>query len=231
MMQYQQFRNAVTPYMKKDEYSCRAAGERYLVRSLYYDSDDFYAYRQKVNGEFSRIKLRLRTYSKSPADEQPVRAELKTRRGLMVKKYSTFVDYADYCDFMSFRHWPELNGSSTLVEFQRLLYLRDLKPKILLDYHRECYIPRFSKDDIRITFDHSIQSARATSLFQDKPFFRPHRQTPVVAEIKCTDKNPQWLTNIIKTHSLKSLPNSKYAQAVEISYPSFIISPTFFLQR
>ncbi len=73
---YLKIRNALQVYMKKDDYTKRAAGTGYLVRSLYYDTDEYASYHEKMDGDNERVKLRIRSYSDDPQAGSPIRAEL-----------------------------------------------------------------------------------------------------------------------------------------------------------
>lgn len=221
--QYHGVRNALAPYMEADAYSSTGL---YLVRSLYFDTFNYQAYHEKMGGDFGRIKLRLRTYAPTPEGNPPIRVELKTRRGEAMEKFSTFVSTADGLQFLDTWHWPDLQGSPVLTEFERLLHLRHLRPKILVQYRREGLQCR-DRDSLRITFDHGVQSASAVSLFpREEIFFRHQSPGIVVFEIKCRLQRPAWLTHIIKKHSLKYLANSKYTQGIETARPD-VITPTW----
>lgn len=217
--QYHRLRNALTPYVESDEYS--RAGS-YLVRSLYFDTFNYQAYHEKVEGDFGRIKLRLRTYAPSLEGNPPVRVELKTRRGEAMEKFNTFVSSGDCLEFLETWHWPRVQWDPVLMEFERLLHLRNLRPKILVEYRREGLLCR-ERDNLRITFDHDVKSAAAASLFPgEEVFLRSQGTGTVIFEIKCRQERPAWLTGIIKRHSLKYVANSKYTRGIEIARPDVI---------
>ncbi len=210
--QYLQVKNAITPYVVPDSFTSRAAGRGYTVRSLYYDSADYAAYREKIEGNFARVKLRLRTYATSAEINPPIRVELKTRQGAVMVKYESFANYQDYTHFMQHRHWPE-NDDPVRSEFERLVRLHSMEPKVIVQYQREGYEPR-GRDNFRLTFDHNVCSAAARTLFPDNLFFHRHNSF-VVLEIKCREKSPRWLQHLVKIYGLKVVANSKYVQGVE----------------
>ena len=219
--QYYRVRSALAPYMEPDDYS---RGDPYLVRSLYFDTFNYQAYHEKIQGDFGRIKIRLRTYDSSPAKKPPVRVELKTRRGEAMEKFNTFVTTGECLEFLDTWHWPISQGDPVLLEFERLVHLRHLRPKILVQYRREGLQCR-GRENLRVTFDHNVQSAGAASLFPaEEVFFRSQTPGTVIFEIKCRIEKPLWLTNIIKKHSLKYVANSKYTQGIEIARAD-VISP------
>lgn len=219
--EYLQVRSAIHPVMKKDGYTIQAPGQKYLVRSLYFDSDTFNNYLEKINGDCDRVKLRIRTYDSSPISNIPLRVELKARKGITVEKYSTWITYKDYKFFMTKNHWEKFEDA-TLSEFERYVHLKTQKPKIIVEYLREGYRTR-SGNNIRITFDHKVKSAHADSLFPEKPFFRFHHPGRIILEIKCMKSQPLWLRQLIFRHGLRITPNSKYTQGIEVARNDVVI--------
>ncbi len=220
--QYYQMKNALAPYMKQDDYTRKAANKRYLVRSLYFDNDQFQAYYEKIEGNFGRIKCRIRTYTDSFENNPVLRVELKNRWGESIEKYSTFITPADYLDFLQNHHWADPDNP-VLQEFERIYYLRAMRPKVLVEYYREGYMPR-TNGDLRITLDHDVRSCYTDSLFPKPPLFKYHHNHTVVLEIKCRHKQPAWLSQLVRQHSLKYIANSKYTQGIEAVRPD-LVSP------
>lgn len=217
LWQYNQVRLALAPYMKKDKYTFRAPHQKYLVRSLYYDSPDYMSYKEKVDGNFGRIKMRLRTYTDNPEERGPVRAELKTRRGNTMVKYWTFVT-ADECEeFINTKHWPNTQNP-VLSEYERLVHVRNQGPKVLIEYHREGYEPR-DKSGYRVTFDHGVRSFAAAQLYPARPHWRDHYSNYVIMEVKCRNQRPPMLVNLMLRYGLKYTANSKYVQGIELACP------------
>ena len=213
---YYAIRNAIRPYMSADRYTRGAAKSGYFVRSLYYETADDRIYNEKMAGDTDRVKYRLRTYTTDIAPDTPVRAELKVRRGESLSKYSTFVPAGHADAFLRTRHWPDLRDDAVLEEFERGVHLRGLSPAVLVDYYREGYESR-ERDDVRITFDHHVQSAHCRTLFPEKdPFRRIHHDYEVVLEIKYRQKPPTWLRRLVHSHGLRLVANSKYTQAIEV---------------
>ncbi len=190
----------------------------YLVRSLYFDSNDYRAYYENLGGFWGRTKLRIRSYSEEPSDILSV--ELKTKFGNKSIKYSTFIPFVWYQEFMGTGHFPQ-NNDLVLNEFERLVHLRMLKPKVLIQYQREGFRSKTSSS-LRITFDSQVKSVSASELFPVKPIFRYHRRGEVILEIKCLPKQPLWVNRCAKKHGLKWVANSKYVQSIELSRPDVV---------
>ncbi len=213
--QYLKVRNALKPYMVMDQFTQGKPTNRYLVRSLYFDTFNYKAYEQKMNGDCDRVKFRLRTYQSNLAETNPIRVELKMRQGNRAVKRSIFVSNEEYMHFIKHRHWIKFQDPIT-TEFERQCLTDDLRPVILIEYEREGYQTKL-KSDLRITFDHRMRSAHANSLFPVHPFFRMLIPRSVILEIKFINTMPIWLEKLVRDQGLKVIANSKYTQALQIA--------------
>ncbi|HKM16771.1 MAG: polyphosphate polymerase domain-containing protein [Firmicutes bacterium] len=198
----------------------------YFVRSLYFDTDDYHSLFENRGGLCSRVKLRIRSYSPIPAD--PLSVELKTKAGNFSLKYSTFISCAWYETFMETGHFPA-NDDPVLIEFERLVHLLALKPKVIIEYEREGLRPRRASN-LRITIDRGIRSAAAGELFPAAPAFRVHYGRGVILEIKSLGKQPRWLNQCVREHGLRWVANSKYVQSIALSRPDVIAGSSSLLR-
>ena len=213
VVDYLKLKNRLASTMRLDQFSTRADNGRYYIRSLYFDSYDYRAYVEKMDGNMSRIKLRVRSYFKTHQDCPFVSVELKCRRADKIIKFSKHVPLADFESFMARGYWDD-DKDPVLQEFDRLRRLSHLEPKVLVDYYREAFVTR-DRSDIRITFDHDICSSLSGELFPAASCYRKDLSHRVVLEIKTAGQAPQWLEKVVKQHNLKMVPNSKYAQCIE----------------
>src|SRR3954453_20161814 len=78
-------RTDVDPYFVKEGHG----HTRYPVTSLYFDSYDLAAWREKEDGQFFRRKIRLRTYTEQFSEQTPCFLEIKRRLDAVVLKYLT----------------------------------------------------------------------------------------------------------------------------------------------
>lgn len=213
--QYLKAKNALEIYMKKDKFTLRSQGKGYLVRSLYYDTNEYASYHEKMAGDNQRVKLRIRSYSEVGIDDTPIRAELKMRRRNLVIKKSSFVTYKDYLNFRENEHWG-IEDNPTLIEFERYMLSYLHQPKVLIQYNREGYKSR-DGNDLRITFDHKVKSGHSNSLFPDKIFLREHYPHVVIMEIKFKEGLPIWVKKLTQSLGLRIVANSKFTQAIQVS--------------
>lgn len=212
---YLKLRNAITPFMKKDQHTRASSSKGYFVRSLYYDTYDYQAYHEKMSGDNQRVKYRLRSYSKEIYGVGLIRAELKVRISNRVEKHSTVISQKDYYSFIKRRCWLS-NNNYILQEFERIAHQKDLQPLLLVEYYREGYRSRFG-DDLRITFDHEVSSAHSNILFPDHLFFKEHHPNLLVMEIKFKDELPPWVFELVQNHGLKVIANSKFTQGIQVA--------------
>ncbi len=220
--QYFALKNALYPYLTADLYTDRSKTRKYLVRSIYYDTFDYQIFLEKIGGNASRAKYRIRTYDDSVDENPDIRVEIKLRQANLTQKFGSFIQTGDYQHFAQFRHWknPE---DPVLQEFERNTHLQNLQPKVLVEYHREGFFAR-TGEDVRITFDHELRTAASRTLFPLEILWQNHLEPKVVLEIKHQDKLPNWLLRIIRQHGLKIVANSKYALGVSASCKD-LISP------
>ena len=173
-----------------------------------------------MNGDCDRTKLRIRTYARNLQENPDIRVEMKARKGMSMEKHGTFISSAYYQRFMQSNHWPALDDP-LLVEFERYVHLKTLLPLILVEYRREGFSAR-AQQGLRITFDHQVQSSKATTLFPPAPVFRAHHRGMIVLEIKCNKSQPQWLLQLVQAHGLRVMANSKFTQGIEIVRPELV---------
>lgn len=218
--QYYQVRAAIRPYMKPDNYTLAAPRQQYMVRSLYFDSADLRAYQEKVDGDCDRIKLRIRTYASALRDNPDIRVEMKARKGMSMEKHGSFISPAQYETFMRSRHFPS-NTDPVLIEFERYVHLKDLNPLIIVEYRREGFTAR-AQQGLRMTFDHQVKSACSSTLFPEAPIFRAHQRGIIIFEIKCDKSQPHWMRQLVQTHGLRIMANSKFVQGIEVARPELV---------
>jgi SPX domain protein involved in polyphosphate accumulation len=218
--QYHQVRNELQLQMTTDGYT-RQGGGSYLVRSLYYDTRDFSAFHERSDGNFGRIKLRVRSYCERADPDQPISVEIKTKKGNAMEKFACLVGLNDYLAFQRSLHWA-CPGNEVTSEFERLYRVRLMVPVLLIQYRREGYRTR-DGSPLRVTLDQNVSSARASRLFPEQLLLKPHRPKNVVLEIKSTAAcEPEWLQRIVRKHGLKMTANSKYVQGIEIIRPNMV---------
>lgn len=218
--QYYAVKNALSPYIQQDFFTRRAPGLRYLVRSLYFDTNHYQIYFEKAGGNADRLKYRIRTYSNSADDNLDIRVEMKLREANLTRKYGSYATLGECAHFLLHRHWVNCEDP-VLQEFERQVHLLSLLPKTLVEYHREGYQAR-DGSGTRITFDHRIRSAHSRVLFPDQVLWHVHHEQLIVFEVKHTNPLPRWFQQVVKNLELRWVSNSKFAFGIQASQPDLI---------
>ena len=225
--QYLAIKNAIVPYLKPDPFTQRSPTKKYFVRSLYFDTWDFKLYSEKIDGVCDRMKFRIRTYGINSSLNPDIRVEIKVRKGNIIEKYGSLINYLDHQNFMKYRNWGP-SDDPVLMEFLRYVHKWNLRPKTLVQYFREGYQSR-AHEEIRLTFDHQIRSSSSKELFPENIIWHWQHLSEIVLEIKHKNKTPLWLNEIIQKFNLKVVSNSKYINSIEFSERNRIDSSQYFL--
>jgi len=215
---YLALKNKLKTFMDVDYHTRILPNKRYFVRSLYYDTYHYSHCRESEEGQYGRVKCRIRTYHHAIDKVDVISIEIKTKQGLSVIKYSELISKKEFLYFLEHKRFNK--RTLVLDEFTRLVYEGHLEPKVIVEYEREGYIAK-DGSAFRLTFDHDVRSANAQALFGDFTSVRPHHHA-IVCEIKCGMERPAWLEQLVKDYGLKVIRNSKYVQAVQLFQPSLI---------
>ncbi|MEM7356859.1 MAG: polyphosphate polymerase domain-containing protein [Acidobacteriota bacterium] len=211
-------------FIELDPYVAGQPGNRYFVRSLYYDNRAMVCYYEKIDGTMDRAKFRLRTYTDSDTSETARFLEVKGRHNAQVFKHR--VELASHPrggpadEHTSFDPTTrdvlrQLEGSRLRSRFVRELYRRDLAPVMLVDYQRRPYLSKYDPE-FRLTFDESLAGWVTTQLFPRRHDSR-RRILPgyTILELKFRYHVPKWFHRIIQSYELRRVSISKYCAAVE----------------
>jgi SPX domain protein involved in polyphosphate accumulation len=209
---YFRIRNKIAIHFSKDDISRRAQDGRYLVRSLYYDSYAYQAYYEKVVGENHRTKLRLRAYGDTIEGTPFVSVEHKIRRGKLIFKHSTRVSTSEYLHFMQTGHWE--GDHPVLDDFKNHIHRTGVVPRVIVQYRREAYVAR-GPQNVRLTLDTDLKYGNAKQLFIPSARLKSDLTRKIILEIKGLQDDIDWLNRFIRDQDLGTVPNSKYADAIE----------------
>ena len=192
----------------------------YPVYSLYWDSSDFDAFWEKIDGQKYRRKLRFRRYAN---DDDSVFVEIKQRIDRTVQKRRMRMPL----DKVSRVFTPR--GVDTTAEYeiedsvgQEALFLAhklDLRPMMAVLYRRMAYFGNYDAE-LRITLDSRVQYD-SHALDIAKPFETgKYVLAPEVSvlEIKYNNHVPIWLTKLVARHELPIVRYSKYCSAIDRQY-------------
>ena len=137
------------------EVNCRRicySGPVSLVNSIYFDDAGLSAYRESVEGNGRRAKVRLRWYGSENTDGR-FHFEVKRRSDIAVGKERLAIASQNPLSRLPFRDiLRELSG--TLPEKHRALLMSRPEPVLITEYKREYFQARH--DTVRITLDYDV---------------------------------------------------------------------------
>ncbi len=204
---YYAIRQRLRPVMKPDEHT-RADG-RYVIRSIYFDNVDDKALREKINGVQKREKFRIRIYN---GCTERIRLELKRKERGKTLKTSCPLTIEQCANLMDGRgiSWEEAKDNPLLAKFFLWQELKDLKPKVIVEYDRIPFI--CPEGNVRITLDINIRSSgRVEDFMGEKILTRPIM--PVgghLLEVKYDEFLPDYIYRSIQMRGLRQTTFSKY---------------------
>lgn len=194
----------------------------YAITSLYYDSPDYKAFWDKIDGYGFRRKVRVRAYGGDQVTpETGVFVEIKQRRNRSVQKKRVRLSYAQA---VMMDEYDQIGAGlaeedrRVLEEVSYLAQIRHLQPACVVRYHRLAFNGIDAYPDLRITFDTALQ-ARTHDLsllstgFADDSYFLPPQWA--VMEVKINRSAPYWLTQILRRHGATAYRFSKYCIGLE----------------
>ncbi len=209
-------------HLDLDEYGVGKPDYSYPVHSLYLDSDDLRTYRDTINGNKNRFKLRLRFYNNHP--DAPVFFEIKRRMNNCIRKQRGGVR----------RHMVErlLAGELPTPEqlvsrdpkhffavqnFCHLMQAIQAAPKVHVAYVREAYVPH-DDNSSRLTLDRLVRTEPELTARLSTQMINPRLVwgKAVVLELKFTDRFPKWFGELVRTFNLQQCGAAKYADGITI---------------
>lgn len=207
-------------YTVPDEHS---QGQRdYTIASLYFDTPDYKAYWDKLEGHRNRRKVRVRVYGNQVVTETtPAYIEIKGRRNKMMSKkrvampYAQAVDLAGYPERLA-QFQPE--DQAILNEVSYLYTALQLQPACVVTYQRLALNGVDPYDDLRVTFDTQLRGrTRDLNLLtagaeSGRYFVPPHL---CILEVKINHTVPYWLAMLLAQQRCLQRRISKYCLALE----------------
>ena len=215
-------RTDVDPYLVKEGHG----RTRYPVTSLYFDSFDLAAWREKEDGQFFRRKIRLRTYTEEFSETAPCFLEIKRRLDAVVLKDRIGLPAGVLTpDVSPTRLLPHLLAraaahDATAHEAEMMRGWFNLGPSAIVRYQRTALVAK-EDPNTRITIDHDIQGTfRPATILGEVPLRGVDNINATgmnglsgkyaLLEIKSNNVIPAWLHEVIQDMELTRTAYSKY---------------------
>jgi SPX domain protein involved in polyphosphate accumulation len=214
----QEVMKRITDYMVPDSHGNNQGV--YFLSSLYYDTDDFRFFWEKIEGEKFRRKLRVRIYedNKTLNSKSKAFVEIKQRLNKVTQKRRIIVPYGDalkFCnDYESIKVDPE--DQPVAEEMLDMLVKGQLKPQCITSYQRQAFNGTEKDPGLRVTFDTNLRYRRNNLDLADKqigPFMLPPNRC--IMEVKVNDRIPYWLTEFAADANFQLVRISKYCTGLQ----------------
>ena len=209
-------------YMVPDEYGDDRG--HYLVTSLYFDTADYKAYWDKIDGHKFRRKLRLRVYGDQVVTSNTlVYVEIKQRLDKSLEKRRLLLPYGDAMAMDRVDAISEGLSEEERIVQSEVIYLAktlQLRPACVVSYNRTALNGGEYDPGLRITFDGNLKGRIHDLTLRDQGYVENSYFLPpdwCIMEVKINHRVPYWLTEVIGVHGLLLRRISKYCAALENS--------------
>ena len=182
----------------------------YKIRSLYFDTLEDKALREKLDGVAIREKWRIRYYN---GDTSVIKLERKLKDNSLGNKQSTRLTREQAEKIVSGDiDWMAKSEDGILLVFYSRLKSEGLRPRTIVDYTREPFV--FSAGNVRVTLDYGIRTGLGGTDFlsPDCPTV-PISPSPIIMEVKWDEFLPDIIRNVVQLDSRRSGAFSKYASS------------------
>ena len=194
----------------------------YPIISLYYDNPDRDCYWEKVRGQKSRRKMRVRVYGSLDGKVPPTSfIEIKHKCDSRVVKRRTQMPLADALlvgDGKDLGRPLSFVDQKVITEVHTLVHHRGFRPLCCMRYDRQAFADVNPASDLRITFDAGIgfRMHDLTPVPDDRNFSHYLlREGESVMEVKVTGSVPYWLPKMLGAAGCILTSHSKYSNALE----------------
>ncbi|MDR1263831.1 MAG: polyphosphate polymerase domain-containing protein [Oscillospiraceae bacterium] len=211
-------RSRLSKIMRRDPHA--GADGIYRVRSLYFDSPNDRALRDKVNGVNRREKFRMRRYP-GGADSNFIVLEKKTKENGLCGKQQARITREQAARLMNGDYsWMRDSIDALILELYSKLNTELLRPKAIVDYIREPFL--CDAGNVRVTLDRDIRAGGASDgrkLGFAEDFFDDALPTVkvgdeiVLLEVKYDEFIPDYIVKLLQLGDRQASSSSKYAQS------------------
>lgn len=182
---------------------------RYWVRSLYLDTPEDKALREKLDGIARREKFRIRYYDGDPS---LLRLEKKCKQGDLGWKETAELSPKEVQRLLLGElDWMEGNPQPLVGELFFKMRTQRLRPKTIVDYQREAFA--YPPGNVRVTLDAQIRTSLSCWEFLRPDCLTiPAGDSPTLMEVKWDGFLPDIIRDAVQLESRRAGAFSKYAQ-------------------
>lgn len=198
-------RQRLRAVMKPD---CHAVNGQYEIRSLYFDTPNDKALREKLDGVMTREKYRIRLYNNDPSS---IHLERKFKHiGLGYKNTATLTPEQAQAIVRGDVEWMSHSTDEVILGFYTRVCNEQLKAKVIVDYIREPFV--FVPGNVRVTLDYKIRTGmNCTDFLNPDCVTVPIQDSPCILEVKWDNYFPDVIRDAVQLDSRHCAAFSKYA--------------------
>jgi len=181
----------------------------YEIRSLYFDTPENKALKEKINGVNRREKFRIRYYN---GDISHISLEKKSKISGLCSKVKCRLSAEEAQKIVDGDiDWMVDSGRPLLQELHAKMRVQRLQPKTIVDYTREPFV--FGPGNVRVTIDYDIRTSDfRTDFLNPETITMPAGDAPIILEVKWDEYLPDIIRDIVSLPDRNSTAFSKYAQ-------------------
>lgn len=199
----------------------------YPIISLYYDNPDRDCYWEKIRGQKSRRKMRVRVYGSLDGKVPPTSfievkhkcdSRIVKRRAQMPLEAALTVGSGEDIDLPL-----DFAAQKVVTEVHGLVHHRGFRPHCCMRYDRQAFADVNPASDLRITFDTGIgyRMDNLTPVPDDRNFSQYLLQEgESVMEVKVIGSVPYWLPRMLGDAGCLLTSHSKYCNALAAGDPA-----------
>lgn len=217
-IQYELLRNKLKWVLEPD---ANASNEgEYFIRSIYFDSPDRVALKEKLSGINRRKKYRIRFYN---GDTSFCRLECKEKTGSRIQKQSCALTrkQVNWLLQIEEKENPDSQMDSIVKvtepelfqQMNLLIKSEGYEPVVTVDYVREAYVLPLS--DLRITFDKQLAWGPVKGCLEQERYLSNIYGDYVILEVKYNEYLPEHISAILSSVGPVQTAASKYVACVE----------------
>ncbi|MBQ3785825.1 MAG: polyphosphate polymerase domain-containing protein [Lachnospiraceae bacterium] len=182
---------------------------KYLIRSLYFDTMNDKALKEKLDGVDKREKFRIRYYNFNP---EVIHLEKKSKLNKLGTKYHAALT-ADQVEkiIKGDTDWMMDSDNPLIQELYLKMKYQGMRPKTIVDYTREPFI--YAPGNVRVTLDYDLRTCLTVKDFLDpKSITLPVAEGTIILEVKWDDFLPSIIRDGVQLTNRRAQSFSKYAQ-------------------
>lgn len=180
----------------------------YRIRSLYFDTPDDKALKEKLNGIGCRDKYRIRYYNDNT---DLLHLEKKSKRKDLCIKHITSIDTGQAQALVNGDiEWMSHSLDPLIQELYRMMRQEILRPRTIVDYIRDPFT--YPAGNVRVTLDHHLRTGLSCTDFLNTDCTTiPAGDNLIVLEVKWDAYLPDIIREIVRIPGRQASAFSKYA--------------------